>query len=186
MSDIITLPGIGGSGPAHWQTHWERADPRIRRFRPTDWDRPDLADWIAALDRAVADADERPFLVAHSLACLLVAHWQAVSALPVAGAFLVAVPDPTSAAFPAEARGFANVPKQRFRFPSLIVASANDPFGSIGYARMRAAQWGSEVVEAGALGHINGKSELGDWPAGRVHFEAFAALGGTVLTGSPV
>lgn len=182
MSEMIILPGIGGSGETHWQTHWERSGARTRRFQPMDWDRPELSDWIEALDSAVATAGKAPFLVAHSLACLLVAHWQQASARPVAGAFLVAVPDPTSDAFPAEAAGFAQVPQQRFRFPSLIVASSNDPFGGIDYARARAAQWGSGIVEVGALGHINGKSGLADWPSGRALFQAFAA--GAEATGS--
>lgn len=175
MTDIIILPGIGGSGEEHWQTHWERSNPRARRFQPTNWNQPDLSDWIAALDRAVAATEEAPLLVAHSLACLLIAHWQRASPLPVAGAFLVAVPDPKSEVFPAEAAGFADVPQDRFRFPSLIVASSDDPYGTIGYARAQAARWGSGIVEAGALGHINGRSGLGDWPIGSVLFDAFAA-----------
>jgi predicted alpha/beta hydrolase family esterase len=31
----------------------------------------------------------------------------------------------------------------------------------------RAGQWGSELVNVGAKGHINGGSNLGDWPEGR-------------------
>ncbi|MGO7998486.1 RBBP9/YdeN family alpha/beta hydrolase, partial [Rhizobium ruizarguesonis] len=70
-----------------------------------------------------------PLLVAHSLACRLVAHWQQVSSLAVAGAFLVAVPDPQSDSFPEEAAGFAKTPSQKIRVPTLIIASADDPFG---------------------------------------------------------
>jgi len=175
MTDIITVPGIGGSGEAHWQSRWERLDPQMRRFEPADWDGPDLTDWLSALERAVAASNEPPLLVVHSLACLLVAHWQLHSRLSVAGAFLVAVPDPRSAAFPREAAGFADVPRERLRFPSLIIASADDPYGSIGYSRQRADQWGSGIVEIGPFGHINGQSELGDWRRGRELFDAFAA-----------
>jgi predicted alpha/beta hydrolase family esterase len=178
MTGIVILPGIGGSGEAHWQTYWERRNSRASRFQPRSWDRPDLADWMAALDRAVAAAPGAPLLVAHSLACLLVAHWQRASSLPIAGAFLVAVPDPEAEALPVEAAGFASVPKDKFRFPSLIVASSDDPYGTIEYARARAAQWGSSIVEVGALGHINSQSGLADWPGGSALFQAFAA--GTV------
>src|SRR5262245_64114199 len=76
MTDIIVLPGIGGSGESHWQTRWEQADPRMRRFAPASWEHPVLADWIAALDTAIDAGQPRPLLLAHSLACLLVAHWQ--------------------------------------------------------------------------------------------------------------
>ncbi|WP_342234523.1 RBBP9/YdeN family alpha/beta hydrolase [Inquilinus sp. OTU3971] len=174
MANIVILPGIGGSGEAHWQTHWQRRHPGAIRLQPTSWDLPDLADWMAALDRAVAATGGVPLLVAHSLACLLVAHWQSASSLPVAGAFLVAVPDPESEAFPIEAAGFAGVPEGRFRFPSLIVASSDDPYGEIEYARARAAQWGSDLVEIGAFGHINSQSGLADWPSGSALFQAFA------------
>ncbi|MBW9054972.1 RBBP9/YdeN family alpha/beta hydrolase [Rhizobium mesosinicum] len=175
MSEFIHLPGIGNSGNAHWQTRWEEADRSIRRFSPASWDEPDLSDWTAALERAVRSAKIPPILVAHSLACLLVAHWQKVSEAPVRGAFLVAVPDPSSAAFPAQAAGFAAVPQERFRFPSLIVASTDDPYGSLPYVRERAAQWGSGLEVVGAFGHINGQSGLEDWAEGLGLLKAFAA-----------
>jgi len=154
MTDIIHLPGYGNSGPAHWQSRWEAADA------------PELADWIAALDSAVAAAATPPLLVAHSLSCLVIAHWQQVSKQPIKGAFLVAVPDPASPAFPAQAAEFGDVPETRFVFPSLIVASSDDPYAALVYAEARAAQWGSALTVIGAAGHINGDSGLGDWPEG--------------------
>ncbi|MEH2589325.1 RBBP9/YdeN family alpha/beta hydrolase [Bradyrhizobium sp. AZCC 1721] len=175
MTDIVILPGIGASGELHWQTRWEKSNPRCRRFQPIDWDRPDLKDWLDALDRAVGSASKPPLLVAHSLACLLVAHWQQVSTAPVAGAFLVAVPNPEAQAFPVEAASFANPPSSKFRFPSLIIASTNDPYGTIEYARERAGQWGSGIVEVGELGHINEASGLEDWPQGKAFLAAFSA-----------
>ncbi|CDZ30303.1 alpha/beta hydrolase [Neorhizobium galegae] len=173
MTDFIHLPGIGNSGDIHWQSLWEAADPAIRRFSPASWDQPDLADWIAALEQSVRETEAPPILVAHSLACLLVAHWSAVTSLPIAGAFLVAVPDPSSQAFPAQTAGFGMVPQERFRFPSLIVASTDDPYGSMSYVETRAEQWGSELVVIGAAGHINGQSGLGGWPKGRALLKTF-------------
>jgi predicted alpha/beta hydrolase family esterase len=177
---FITLPGIGGSGDAHWQSAWERSDPRFIRFSPSSWDEPDLADWIAALDRSVAAEAAPPVLVAHSLACLLVAHWARASARPAAGALLVATPDPSGPEFPAVAAGFAGAPAAPLRFPALVVASENDPYGAIGYARTCARAWGAGFVLVGAAGHINGSSGLGDWPQGRALFEAFCAGAGVV------
>ena len=175
MTDIIVLPGIGGSGETHWQTRWEDADPRMRRFAPASWDHPVLADWIAALDTAIDAGEPRPLLLAHSLACLLVAHWQRVSSRAIAGACLVAVPDPDSAAFPAEAAAFTQPPDNRFGFPSLVVASSDDPYAGLPHVHARAAQWGSAVVEVGARGHINGSSGLADWREGRNLLTAFMA-----------
>jgi len=174
MTEIIHLPGIGNSGESHWQSRWESADPTIRRFNPASWDEPDLSDWIAALEQAVRAARRPPVLVAHSLACLLVAHWHEVSDLPIEGAILVAVPDPASPAFPSQAASFAEVPRKRFRFPSLIVASIDDPYGSLPSVETRAEQWGSELKVIGAAGHINGQSGLGDWPEGLAFLRNFA------------
>jgi predicted alpha/beta hydrolase family esterase len=134
VREVITLPGIGGSGEAHWQSRWEAHEPRMRRFSPSNWDLPDLDDWIAALDREIAMSAAPPLLVAHSLSCLLVAHWSARTDRTIAGALLVAPPDPASSAFPAQAGGFADPPTQALPFPSLIIASSNDPYGSIAHA----------------------------------------------------
>jgi uncharacterized protein len=166
MTEFIILPGSGGSGETHWQTHWERANPKMRRFAPASWDLPDFNDWVAALETAVAKSATPPMLIAHSLACLLVAHWQLVSVLPVRGALLVAVPDPASAVFPPYGASFAGAAQGRLRFPSVVVASTDDPYGSVAYARAKAAQWGSEIRIVGALGHIGGAAHLGDWPQG--------------------
>lgn len=171
---FITLPGVGGSGESHWQTLWERSDRSIKRFQPSDWDRPQLADWCNALQNAV-DAAEQPIVViAHSLSCLLLVHWAARSPSSVAGAMLVAVPDPDAAGFPAEANSFRSVPAGTLRFPSIIVASTNDPYAGFGYAQRRATEWNSRLVNVGARGHINTSSNLGNWPAGRTILTDFA------------
>ncbi len=175
MSPIIILPGIGDSGPAHWQSLWQAQDTTMRRFAPGDWDAPDLSDWIAALDRAVAEADAPPLLVAHSLACLLVAHWATRPHAPVAGVFLVAVPDAWGPMFPAEAASFANAPLGRLPFPALVVASGDDPYAWTAYSLGTAKAWGAEWVLAGDLGHINGASGIGDWLQGRALLDGFAA-----------
>jgi predicted alpha/beta hydrolase family esterase len=175
MHDIITLPGLGGSGETHWQTLWERADARVTRFQPLSWDQPDLADWEQSLERAVARCATPPLLVAHSLSCLLVAHWATRFSSAIAGACLVAVPDPDGVNFPIEAASFRPVPDGALRFPSLIIASTNDPYGALDVTQQRARDWQSGLVVAGALGHINASSGLGDWPQGRALLEAFRA-----------
>jgi hypothetical protein len=173
MHTFITLPGIGGSGDDHWQSHWERTSERFKRFTPPSWKKPELSSWIDAVDKALLTAKVRPVLVAHSLACLLVAHWAARSTKSVAGAFLVSVPDPMGSKFPADAASFGNAPVIPLPFPTLIVASTNDPYGTIAYSRSRAKMWCTGLVEVGALGHINGASGVGDWLHGRQLLEAF-------------
>lgn len=183
----IILPGIGDSGSAHWQSLWQAENPAFRRFAPDDWDRPQLDDWLAALERAIDEAMQAgegpPLLVAHSLACLLVAHGPAGLKGRVRGAFLVAPPDPQAAAFPAEAASFVAVPRAPLPFPALVVASSDDPYADLAYAQNLAADWRAGFVEAGALGHINAASGVGDWKQGRNLLTAFSAGLGAALKG---
>ncbi len=175
VRSLIALPGIWNSGPAHWQTLWEAADPAFVRFQPPDCALPVRAEWITAVETA----PEPPVLVAHSLACLLVPIWAAESSSPVAGAMLVAPVDPASPAFPPAAAGFREVPREPLPFPSLVVGSLDDPYADVAFARDLAADLGAEFVVAGALGHINADSGLGDWPQGQELLAGFVAgLGG--------
>ena len=164
--NVLILPGFGGSGPEHWQSLWEMENPSFRRVVQRDWERPVLSEWVETLEKAVRASGPETVLVAHSLACLLVAHWAASSTLLVHGALLVAVPDPASPVFPKEAVGFTPVPRYALPFESIIVASTDDPYGSVDYAHRCASTWGSRLAAIGAVGHINSASGLGDWPDG--------------------
>ena len=171
----LILPGIGNSGPAHWQSLWETANPSFMRVQQRDWDNPVCEEWLVALEQSVARVDVNVVLVAHSLACLLVAHWAARTHRKVKGALLVAPPDPDGPDFPREATGFSPLPSKRFAFPSIVVASANDPYGSLEFAKSCALAWGSRFVGAGTVGHINSSSGLGEWREGFALFRQLAA-----------
>jgi uncharacterized protein len=162
---VLLLPGIGNSGPEHWQSLWERANPSFLRVQQRDWDRPERQEWVEAIGLAVSETPSQ-VIVAHSLACLAFAHWAAQAGQHVKAALLVAVPDPNGHEFPAEAHGFSGVPLEPFGFPSLVVASSNDPYGSLEHSKRCARAWGSRLVNVGALGHINASSGLGGWPEG--------------------
>ena len=164
---VLIVPGFGNSGPDHWQSRWQAAEPRFRRVEQQSWEAPHYTDWRHALETAVAAAPSPPILVAHSLGCLLVSRWAEESRLPVQGALLVAPADPQGPAFPAEARGFSPLARSALPFPSLVVASRDDPYGHLIFAAQYAALWGSRFVDAGYCGHINADSGLGDWPWGR-------------------
>lgn len=170
---VLVLPGFGNSGRAHWQTLWELRHPAWRRVDLGQWDAPDCQDWVRALDAAVRHCPGPPVFVAHSLACLLVAHWTRQFSMPVKGAFLVAVPEPASPSFPATAKGFMPVPMHRLPFPTLVVASANDAFGSVAHAQRCAIAWGSRFADVGDVGHINADSGIGEWPEGYALFQEF-------------
>ncbi|HVR03211.1 MAG TPA: alpha/beta hydrolase [Polyangia bacterium] len=166
---LLVLPGLGGSGPEHWQTRWEGCEGACARVHQREWDRPALGDWLRAVDAALAAGEEPIVLVAHSLACALVAHgarragWSRVVA-----ALLVAPADVDSPSrTPPETRCFSPMPMEPLPFAATVVASQDDPFVALERARELARRWGAEFVDAGAIGHINAASALGDWPEGR-------------------
>lgn len=164
---VLTLPGLWNSGPQHWQTHWERKHPGWRRVVQREWETPVCPDWVESLNRAIAACARPPVLAAHSLACALVAHWAgSPNAARIAGAFLVAPSDVEAPSYPRGTTGFLPMPTQRLPFPSIVVASANDPYVSSLRASAFAAAWGSEVFFIGEAGHINGDAGYGPWPEG--------------------
>ena len=167
VTPIITLPGIYGSGPTHWQSRWEAREPaRFTRFAPSDWDQPDLDDWIDALSQAVRQAPASPVLVAHSLSCLLVPWWAHRGEGTVRAALLVAPVDPFAPAFPTEAAGFSDWPSGRLPFPTIVVGSDDDPYATADWSRRFARRIGARYRNLGPHGHINADSGLGDWPEG--------------------
>ncbi|HSC81957.1 MAG TPA: alpha/beta hydrolase [Chitinolyticbacter sp.] len=163
---VLTVPGIGGSGPEHWQSRWEALHADTRRVEQADWNQPQRAAWLSRLDAAVANAGHDCVLAAHSLGCLLVAHWASHRPRSIRGALLVAVPDPDGPVFPAEAAEFTLL-QHALPFPALVVASQDDPYGGLVFSERIARTWGAELVDAGARGHLNAASNLGDWRAGR-------------------
>jgi uncharacterized protein len=138
-SIALVLPGIGNSGPDHWQSLWEKANPAFVRVSQRDWDNPVREEWTEALESSVSQARSNVVLIAHSLACLLVAHWASRTHLKVKGALLVAPPNPDGPNFPKEAVGFSSLPNRPFAFPSIVVASSNDPYGNLEFAKSASA-----------------------------------------------
>ena len=107
MTPYLIIPGWAGSGPDHWQSHWERDLANASRVEMPDWLEPHRADWLGTLDRAVRSSKQPPILVAHSLGCIAVAHWAAVSTHRVRGAVLVAPADLDREECPAYLHEFA-------------------------------------------------------------------------------
>ena len=179
--DILIVPGWSSSGEDHWQSRWQRNIKSARRVEQADWFEPKRATWVARIIEAAAKSGERPLvLVAHSLgvAAAVFAATEAPAGL-FAGAFLVAPADVDNAAgwpvtggqtFDVEGSGFAPLPRVVLPFPSMVIASANDPYCSLERAREMAQSWGSELVEAGDAGHINVDSGHGPWPDGLLRF----------------
>ena len=167
MTRYLVIPGWAGSGPDHWQSHWERTLANAARVEMSDWLEPSRADWLETIDRAVRVLNEPPILIAHSLGCVAVAHWSAYSTHPICGALLVAPADLDREGCPANLREFAPVPRARLRFPSHVVASDDDGYASLTRIAEMVADWGSQLTVLEKAGHINTDSGFGPWPEGR-------------------
>jgi predicted alpha/beta hydrolase family esterase len=163
----LLLPGWLDSDPAHWQSRWE-ALHGFRRVHQDDWVWPRRGDWMARLDEVLL-AENRPMpLAAHSLGCHLVAAWAAHSSHTrlVTAALLVAPPDIERPDMPPNLFNWRPGVWARLPFPSAVVASSDDPYCTPQRSTEMAAWWGSDFVNIGERGHINGDSGLDDWPGG--------------------
>ena len=175
MTHLI-VPGIGGSGPAHWQTLWEQDLDESVRIAPSSWDEPRLDDWLAALDRASAEAGADAVIVAHSMGCLVVAEWLSRNPGRASAVLLVAPPDPDGERYPDEASEFTRIGGHPLGPPTLVVASDDDPYGSRAYAVAFADGLGAGFVSVGPMGHLNAASGLGEWAGGRELLDDLVAL----------
>ncbi|KQS08071.1 hypothetical protein ASG04_13085 [Curtobacterium sp. Leaf183] len=172
----VIVPGIWNSDPEHWQSRWqaERHETAVR-IAPTSWSGPDPDDWARAIDRAVAATEGPPVLVAHSLGVIAAWRWLVDhDDGRVAGAFLVAPPDPAAPGFPAAAAGFT-LPERSVATPTLLVVSDDDPYCSTERATAMGDALGADVRRIGEHGHVNVASGVGDWPVGRGLLEDFTA-----------
>ena len=174
-ASVLIVPGLHDSGPEHWQSRWERARGDCRRVEQRDWQTPARADWVAALDAAVATMRGPPVLVAHSLGCCTVAHWAASGGARARGALLVAPSDVEAASFPRGTLGFAPMPMQRLPFPAIVVASDDDEYVTPARAAAFAQAWGARLVGIGRAGHIDSASGLGSWLDGQRLLEELLA-----------
>lgn len=164
----LLVPGIHGSGPAHWQSRWIAQHAGVQCIAQHDWDRPVRAEWVAGIERAVKAQAVPVILVAHSLGCLAVAHWLAAAAPSaidsLVAVLMVALPDPHGPAFPTAAQGFAPLPMQLPDVPLAVWTSTDDPYAPQGFGERQAAAWGAVHRSIGARGHLNAESGLADWP----------------------
>ncbi len=163
----VYVAGLGNSGPGHWQYMWYARGADGVWVEHESWDVPVCDAWVADLDAVITATAGPKVIIAHSLGCPLVAAWAATCQdRSVIGALLVAVPDLHGPSAPATAAGFETLIYQPLRFPAVVVASDDDPYGSADHAAAVADRTGAALVNIGAKGHINASSGLGDWPEG--------------------
>jgi predicted alpha/beta hydrolase family esterase len=171
----VVVPGWQGSGDGHWQSWLEdelRAAGR-EALRPAfaDLDRPQLADWLAALRAALAALPSDGFdVVAHSLGAVLWLHHIADpgDAARAARVLLVAPPSPQTSI--AEIAAFFPPPLdvdavRHGADGTVLVAGTDDPYIPEGIAAAYGVplKIATTVIDGG--GHLNIESGYGEWPA---------------------
>jgi predicted alpha/beta hydrolase family esterase len=166
QSNIFIIPGLGNSGPQHWQSIWEKQF-NFTRIEQKDWDTPVREDWVTTINTEIQKHDAgNIILVGHSLACTTIAYWAQQFNLKIKGALLVAPSDTEAETYPTGTNGFMPVPLIKLPFPTIVVTSSNDYYVTEARAKLFAKSWGSEFVNIGDAGHINVSSGYGDWNQG--------------------
>ncbi len=170
---IILVPGQGETGVNHWLSRWQTKLATARRLQPLHQGVSALAHDVAALHRVVHDERDLPVvLVCHAAGCDVALR--AVHDLPqgrVRGAFLVAPPSARGQSHSAAA--FAPVPHGKLPFPSVLVASRNDPAADYARSEALAGALGSSFVDAGEAGGLDDAAGFGPWPEGLLRFGTF-------------
>lgn len=173
--DVVIHPGLGGGSQDHWYAGWLRKLKTGKRVEQDNWDQPQKEVWVEQFVRTV-DETERPVVViAHSLGVISAVHAAPnFKANHVKGAFLVAPPDPKcfDDTLP-ECESFGPVPTDPLPFPSMLIASRNDPYCPYEVAEDFSYAWGSRLLDAGEAGHLNPESGHGPWPEGLLRLASF-------------
>jgi len=170
-ADILIHPGLFGGTPENWYNRWAAGIGTAQTIEQ-DFANPDLGIWKANVLAAVHLAERPVVLVGHSAGALTLVHAaRHLAGGRVRAAFLVAPPDfeGDAAGLPG-AENFLPVPRDPLPFPSILVASRDDPYCEMEVAEDWGNAWGSLFIDAGHSGHLNDESGHGPWPEGLMVF----------------
>lgn len=173
-TDLVIVPGLGGPHPDHWQSRWGGRLSTARHVAQRDWHVPHPQEWSEAIAGAVAEATRPVVILAHGLGAIATV-WATPSFVPdvVRGAFLVAPTDVERPDIDEHIHAFSPVPRGALPFPTLLVASRNDPRCAFDRAESFAQSWGATLVDAGEAGGLDGASGHGPWPEGLMRLAGF-------------
>lgn len=177
QATILIIPGLRDHVEAHWQTLLARKLSSRRNVvcvPPLVADKLSCAARVSAIQQTLETIEGPVIAVAHSAGVIMLVHWalqHCQQARRIRGALLAAPPDfehPLPAGYPTpgvlQANGWLPVPQQQLPFRTLVAASTNDPLASLARVTRMARDWGSELLNVGAVGHINPASGFGEWP----------------------
>jgi len=189
---ILVVPGLRDQVAQHWQTLLAARlqDERrpVRSVTPMGRENLSCAARVEAIEREARAIEGALVIVAHSGGCIAVAHWALRTRRPVQAALLATPPDfetPMPEGYPSRealgAAGWFPVPRERLPFRSIVAVSRDDPLASPERALALAADWGSECVDLGTVGHLNPASGYGEWPRADALIEALSRPAGNFV-----
>lgn len=172
---VVIVPGLGNSGPQHWQTLLQAELPNASRVEQMFWNLPIRWQWVHSLEQHMKKLPGPVVLVGHSAGALTIVEWalRGGSSQNVIGALLVAPPDvedielELAPLWLRKLLGWAPISRNRLPFPSVLVTSSNDPMSTETRLHALAGYWGSKIQSLGEAGHINADSGYGDWPGAK-------------------
>jgi hypothetical protein len=178
MSTILFVPGLREHVADHWQTLLAAEIPGSHTVTPLTEDKLSRAARVKALDRAIAQIEGPVILAAHSAGALMVVHWAQKHRHSIKGALLATPADverPLPVGYPTPeqllSNGWLPIPRHSLPFPTIVAGSRNDPLASFDRIAEMADAWGSHLVDAGAVGHLNPASGFGAWSQARALIE---------------
>lgn len=155
---LLIVPGLHDSGPAHWQTWLHALHPAALRVRQDDWSTPDLSRWADRIGETLEGVRGPVLAVAHSFGCLALAQLLGWGETRVTAALLVAPADPVR--FDLQQRLHAAPLPAR----CTLVASNTDPWMRADEALRWARRWDARYLNLGDAGHINAEAGFGPFP----------------------
>ena len=168
---VVIVPGLRDHVPDHWQTLLgEELLGSVTVPRMTT-NKLSCVAWVDQIERTLSQIAGPVILVAHSGGVMMVVHWAQQHQRPIHGALLATPADlesPLPEGYPTQEAlrqgGWLPVPRTPLPFPSIAAASTNDPLAAYVRVAQYAEDWGSRLVDIGAVGHLNPAAGFGEWP----------------------
>jgi predicted alpha/beta hydrolase family esterase len=177
----LIIPGFQGSEDAHWQTWFQSKIKNSQRVHQ-NWDEPILAYWAENVRNSIDKCNGKVWIIAHSFGCLAAILAGIDRYKNIAGAMLVAPADPERFTLggvleESELDGSESIrsliPTHPLPFPTLVIASDDDPWMQASKVQLWSDIWNSEFISLPSAGHINTASGFGPWDAGLTLFNNF-------------
>ena len=125
MTNYLIVPGLGNSGPEHWQTYFEKSGDNFKRIDQQEWDAPVCNDWVATINKTISGYDPTTvILIGHSLGCTTIAHWATQYKKKIKAALLVAPSDVEAQEYTFPAKGFSPTPTEKINFKTIVLLNS--------------------------------------------------------------